>query len=48
MIDLGELFKDRRTPWQKFRDKVIGGLLILVVGGIFVAGIIHVVEKVWH
>lgn len=45
MIDLSELFVDRRTKWEKVRDWLWLGLILLVIGTIFVAGIIHIIGK---
>ncbi len=45
MINLGELFVDRRTPWQKFRDRLTLWLIVAVLVIVFGAGIVHIVGK---
>lgn len=48
MINLSELFVDRRKPWQKIRDKLVFWLVVLALVTVFGAGIVHLVGKFWH
>lgn len=50
MINLGELFVDRRTPWQKFRDRLTLTVVVLLLAIVFGAGIFHIAGAIfnWH